>query len=462
MGLITKEVEVGLSGKNLKYYENLGYEIPRRKKNGIWSVPRGTKIKVKVEHLTHGSTAKVEIECDGCGRIHDTSYCAYMNVNRDGLTYCVNCNAKLFRSGENSHFWNPNLTDEDRINGRNYPEYKEFIRRVIARDNSTCQCCGKKVYEDAEVHHLNGYSWYIEGRLDETNAILLCSTCHSNYHSLYGKKHSTKEDFEEWFGKTVKLLKYNGVILPTRRVYCIEEDKIYDSAPHYAKEHGMNYGNRIYDVCNHVDGCVQIKGKHLLWYDEYEKMTPEEVSEYVNTIKVKHKTHSMRLSKATKATRRVICITNGEIFDSAKRAQEKYGYKNSCNITACCNGSQKSTGYFIDGTPLQWMYYDDYLKMIDVYGKIIPPKRGTAKQSKVICVTTGKIFDYIKDGAKYYNIKPCGIGDCCRGRQKSAGKLLYDTPLVWMYYEDFLKLPQEEQNETLARNKDSSNVGLLI
>ena len=29
MGLITKEVEVKLGGKNIKYYENLGYQIPR-------------------------------------------------------------------------------------------------------------------------------------------------------------------------------------------------------------------------------------------------------------------------------------------------------------------------------------------------------------------------------------------------------------------------------------------------
>ena len=31
MGLITKEVEVLLHGNTIKYYENLGYEIPREK-----------------------------------------------------------------------------------------------------------------------------------------------------------------------------------------------------------------------------------------------------------------------------------------------------------------------------------------------------------------------------------------------------------------------------------------------
>ena len=32
MGLISKEVEVVLNGSNIKYYESLGYEIPRRKR----------------------------------------------------------------------------------------------------------------------------------------------------------------------------------------------------------------------------------------------------------------------------------------------------------------------------------------------------------------------------------------------------------------------------------------------
>ena len=48
---------------------------------------------------------------------------------------------------------------------------------------------------------------------------------------------------------------------------------------------------------------------------------------------------------------------------------------------------------------------------------------------------------------------------CCKGKLKSSGKLPDDTKLVWMYYENFLKLPIEEQNKILNRNKDLSNNG---
>ena len=47
-------------------------------------------------------------------------------------------------------------------------------------------------------------------------------------------------------------------------------------------------------------------------------------------------------------------------------------------------------------------------------------------------------------------------------KNKHCGKLSDGTPLQWTYYEDFLKLPIEEQNEILSRNKGSSNDGSFL
>ena len=47
--LITKEVEIGVGGKNSKYYEGLGYKIPRRiNKYNKLTFEKGLKIKVKI------------------------------------------------------------------------------------------------------------------------------------------------------------------------------------------------------------------------------------------------------------------------------------------------------------------------------------------------------------------------------------------------------------------------------
>lgn len=51
----------------------------------------------------------------------------------------------------------------------------------------------------------------------------------------------------------------------------------------------------------------------------------------------------------------------------------------------------------------------------------------------VICITTNKIFNTAIEATKYYGINQTGVVDCCKGRQKSAGKLPDGTKLVWEY-----------------------------
>ena len=50
----------------------------------------------------------------------------------------------------------------------------------------------------------------------------------------------------------------------------------------------------------------------------------------------------------------------------------------------------------------------------------------------VICITTNKIFSTIKEGAEYYKISNSHIGQCCKGKRKSAGKY-NGQKLVWKY-----------------------------
>ena len=55
----------------------------------------------------------------------------------------------------------------------------------------------------------------------------------------------------------------------------------------------------------------------------------------------------------------------------------------------------------------------------------------------VICITTNKIFNTIKEAEKYYNCY--GISRCCNNKSKTAGKLKDGTKLTWMFYEDYIK-----------------------
>ena len=385
MGLLSTEVEVGLGSKNIKWYEEKGYSIPR--KNGAFVSDE--KIVVKTKDLKRYSHVRVQVSCDECNNIFNLSYCTYnKNCERhDGKYYCHACSHKLFASGVNHPSWKDDKPTDIRILQRNYPEYTQFIKRVLARDNYTCKCCGRKTH-DIEVHHLDGYNWCEEKRTDDTNGITLCKKCHDNFHSKYGNGDNTREQFEEWYGSVIpKLQKYNGILPDTREIYDYEDDIIYHSAKDFAKKYNIKNYSDVYRHCNRQsrnttyyteDGnkhivqykLLAIKGHHLFWLDEYENMSEDEILEIVN----------MSYSFST----------------------------------------------------------------------------------KIICKTTGKIFNTIKDGSIYYKINKTGISACCRGRYKSSGKLPDGTKLQWMYYEDFLKLPKEEQNEILSRNQELSEGNSFI
>lgn len=363
MGLISTEVEVGLSGKSISHYENLGYEIPRyfdthSKKT---AVRRGTKIKVKVKDLQRGSNVIVDIQCDNCGIILQVSYHAYNCCNHQGKYYCNSCASQIFLSGENNYQWNPNITDEERQIGRNYPEYKAFIKRVLARDNYTCQCCGEHS-NNLCVHHLDSYDWCKEKRTDDTNGITLCNNCHKTFHFYYGKGHNTQIQFEKWMNNTVSLLTdYQGNLPTARQIYDLDEQERYNSAYEYSKIHQCDVVT-VYHCCNHdikkskyikKNGEISyyerqtrtVKGHHLLWYDEYLNMSQQDLSEYLQHNVNKH------LIK-------VICITTNQIFNSLSEASVFYK-ANINGICACCKGKNKTAGKF-NGVPLKWMYLSDF------------------------------------------------------------------------------------------------------
>ena len=82
-------------------------------------------------------------------------------------------------------------------------------------------------------------------------------------------------------------------------------------------------------------------------------------------------------------------------------------------------------------------------------------KNGVAKGKNnpsakaVICLTTMKIFDTMKEASEFYNCNSSAICMCCSGNRKSCGKLEDGTPLQWMKYEDYLK-EQEQNNNNIA------------
>lgn len=92
--ILDEYIEITLNGANLRYYENLGYEIPRKKdKWGKLRVPKGTKIIIKTSDLQKKSNVKIRVSCDNCNKEIIVSNDNYTKaIDRFGEYFCQKCN----------------------------------------------------------------------------------------------------------------------------------------------------------------------------------------------------------------------------------------------------------------------------------------------------------------------------------------------------------------------------------
>lgn len=80
-------------------------------------------------------------------------------------------------------------------------------------------------------------------------------------------------------------------------------------------------------------------------------------------------------NKNKRIMKSVYCVELKKMFESTKSASLKL---NICapNITDCCNGRQKTAGKLQDGTKLHWMYYEDYLRELEIDSSFLLLKIG--------------------------------------------------------------------------------------
>lgn len=162
------------------------------------------KNKYSAEHNKHhycsreckdnNQKVKITFTCDCCGK---TSTMIPYRFNKAKHHFCSNGCKNNFQIGKNHPRFDETLSEEDRIDKRQYQEYYDFIQEVLIRDNYTCQLSGQ-VGGNLVVHHLNGYHWFKEGRIDPNNAIVLTKEIHDEFHKIYGKKNNTLEQFLEF------------------------------------------------------------------------------------------------------------------------------------------------------------------------------------------------------------------------------------------------------------------------
>jgi len=84
----------------------------------------------------------------------------------------------LTRRGRGNSNWKGGLTEL--IKGiRRSPEFYQWRKAVLERDNHTCQDCGAT--DNLEAHHIRSIIEYPEGIFDVGNGLTLCSKCHKKH-----------------------------------------------------------------------------------------------------------------------------------------------------------------------------------------------------------------------------------------------------------------------------------------
>ena len=140
---------------------------------------------------------RAEIKCSTCGK---PFYRAIGSIKE--RNFCSRECSDKGHMGELNYNYNHNLTDEEREDRRKFKGYTEFIKEALEKNNYTCFLSGQ-VGGNLNVHHLNGYHWDKEHRLDLNNVVVLTEEIHKLFHNIYGRGNNTKEQFEE-FAKNYK------------------------------------------------------------------------------------------------------------------------------------------------------------------------------------------------------------------------------------------------------------------
>jgi hypothetical protein len=100
----------------------------------------------------------------------------------------------------------------------------------------------------------------------------------------------------------------------------------------------------------------------------------------------------------------------------------------------------------------------NYLKRAKKYGICdtysTSESRYRSMCNSVVCITTGKEFKAIVDGARYYNIDPGDISRCCR-RLSTFGGWHNNQKMIWMYKKDYDNYPKEQLSNYVPKENNA-------
>lgn len=253
----------------------------------------------------------------------------------------------------------------------------------------------------------------------------------------------------------------------------------------YGKE---NFQREIIEECKTLD---ELNNKEIYWINYYNAVQSDD---FYNIVEGGGICPTFYGSEHH-SSRKIICLNTLKIFDCIKFASDEYNCHRE-SIRKICENERHRTKNKSNNVWLTFMFYEDYLIASEdlikeklkrckegqtgsynhLYGKprseeIKEKRRITLssynynkKATKVICLTTKKVFDNIQSACNYYNLNDSGITSCCKDRYSYCGT--YDGKvLIWMYYDEYLndkeKVKKKLNNVQIKKKQGKRKVRCL-
>lgn len=132
-----------------------------------------------------------------CGKYKILAVCHLSPSSEIVSCGCVSDANRRGMRGAKHPNWNPKLTAKERRGDerRSY-KYSQWRTSVFKRDNYTCQVTGIK--GKVEAHHKDGWKFNEDLKYHLSNGVTLLYKIHKLFHSIYGNKNNTINQFSEF------------------------------------------------------------------------------------------------------------------------------------------------------------------------------------------------------------------------------------------------------------------------
>jgi len=488
LAIITKEVEVSLNSRTIKWYEDKDYKIPKIKtKWGRISTQKGIKITVKVEDLSDSSGVLIDAECDCCkDKIFGIRLVEYNNsAKKDGKYYCRNCALNGYKKWISFEEWCcENLFTEESYELLQRWDYN----KNIDKDGNILKPCdvshassgiNKRGYwfkclenpeHESEQRDIASFTSGKQYNIDCNQ----CRTISITHPHLMEFLENKEDGLKYTAGSQVKIsliCKECGYIIKNKKIY----DFVHRGFSCSRCSDGVPYPEKfMFNVLEQLDEnfITQLGKTTFEWCKNYK------YDNYIENINCIIETHGLQHYKDTKGNWESLNKTQDNDKKKEQLAKDngienyividcRYSdlewIKNSimeselpkllnfkesdinwlkCHEWACSSFVKKCCDLWQSGIKNTKQIAD--LLKISTGSSAIYLKKGVELgwcdynpklKTPVICLTTGEIFESQADAGRKYNIISQNIYECCKNNVRSAG-LHPETgeKLIWEYY----------------------------